>query len=477
MPAVMRAAAVAERTGVPAVAIGGSGFEGMGRAIGKSLGIGHVPIVSYPGVILTDDTETFTTKMTDTVAPEVIEALVHEVTTEGGPGVNNTDEPAPKDVVFTGSLDDVQDYFLERGWSDGLPIVPPTVERIEAFLANTDRSPSEVVGVLLPEQREATVWNVAVNGVMAGCKPEYLPILLAIAECLVDPEFRIQDAGSTPGWEPLVVLSGRVADQLDFNSGTGVMRIGRRANSSVGRFVRLYLRNLPGLRIAPEQTDQGAIATSFNVVLAENEAAVRDLGWPSFRADRGFDDDQSMVTVQSCVNISAPIYSGGDYPRDHLETLAQIFGNAIGPWAYTGMEFGAWHPLLVLGPSIARALADHGVGKAEIRAYLAEHMLISVAELERCAWQVGSTSFRVDASVRSGALDARYGESDDPERRVPMCPRAEDISIVIAGNPNRNQSRGYVQNHVQGVPISRPVVLPADWNSRNIGSHGPGVST
>jgi len=477
MPAVMRAAAVAERAGVPAVAIGGSGFEGMGRAIGKSLGIGHVPIVSYPGVILTDDTETFTMKMTDEVAPAVIEALVHEVTTEGALGVNDTDEPAPTDVVFTGALDDVQDYFLERGWSDGLPIVPPTVERIEAFLANTDRSPSEVVGVLLPEQREATVWNVAVNGVMAGCKPEYLPILLAIAECLVDPEFRIQDAGSTPGWEPLVVLSGRVADQLYFNSGTGVMRIGRRANSSVGRFVRLYLRNLPGLRIAPEQTDQGAIAASFNVVLAENEAAVRDLGWPSFRADRGFDDDQSMVTVQSCVNISAPIYSGGDFPRDHLETLAQIFGNAIGPWAYTGMEFGAWHPLLVLGPSIARALADHGVGKAEIRAYLAEHMLISVTELERCAWQVGSTSFRVDALVRSGALDARYGESDDPERRVPMCPHAEDISIVIAGNPNRNQSRGYVQNHVQGVPISRPVVLPADWNSRIFGSHGPGGST
>ncbi|MBW0104276.1 hypothetical protein [Pseudonocardia sp. KRD291] len=458
MPAVMRAAAAAERAGVPAVAIGGAGFEPMGRAIGKSLGIGHVPIVSYPGVILTDDTDTFRTKMRERVAPDVVDALVAgSATTATSAETSAPDrEPEPREIVFRGDLDAVQDHFEERGWSDGLPVVPPTLDRVDAFLARTRRDAGEIIGSLAPEQREATVHNVAVNGVMAGCRPEYMPVLLGIAECLVDPVFRIADAGSTPGWEPLVVLSGPVVERLGFNSRTGAMRVGRRANTSVGRFVRLYLRNLPGLRILPEHTDQGAIATSFNVVLAENDDAVRDLGWPSFRRDRGFGDDDSVVTVQSCVTIGAPIYSGGDHARDHLHALAVGMRDAMGPWSYTGMEFGAWHPLLVLGPSIARALHGHGVGKDEIRAYVAEHARITVAELERCAWAVGSTSFRVDELVRRGELDERYAGTD-PQRMVPMCPRAGDIGIVLAGNESRNQSRGYVQNHVQGVPVSRRV--------------------
>lgn len=459
MPAVMRAAAAAERAGVPAVAIGGSGFEGMGRAVGTSLGVSHVPIVSYPGVILTDDTPTFTAKMRDQVAPSVVAALVGR--TDVAPEHRSRDdaEPGPRDVVVRGDLDAVHDHFEAHGWTDGLPVVPPTRDRVEAFLAHTRRDPDEVLGVLAPELRDATVWNTAVNGVMAGCRPEHLPVLLAVVECLATPEFRIQDAGSTPGWEPLVVLSGPAAARLDFNAGTGAMRVGRRANTSVGRFVRLYLRNVAGLRIAPDHTDQGAIASSFNVVLAENDDAVRSLGWPSFRHDRGFADADSVVTVQSCVTISAPIYSGGEHARDHLDALALGLGNAIGPWAYTGMEFGAWHPLLVVGPSVARALATRGIGKPEIRAHLGEHLRVSVAALERCAWQVGSTSFRVDELVRLGRLDDRYAGAD-LERLVPMCQRAEDIGIVVAGNESRNQSRGYVQNHVQGVPVSRRIEEP-----------------
>ena len=456
MPAVMRAAATAEKAGVPAVALGGSGFEGMGAAIGRSLGVGHIPIVSYPGVILTDDTDTFRRKMRDQVAPAVVDALVRG-SAGTSPAVDpDTGEHAAGEVVVRGDLDTVAEFFSERGWSDGLPIVPPSPQRVARFLEHTSRSPDEVLGVLAPELRQATVRSVAVNGVMAGCRAEYLPVLLAIVECLADPAWRVQDAGSTPGWEPLVVLSGPVVERLGFNSGTGAMRVGRRVNTSIGRFVRLYLRNIAGLRIPPEHTDQGAIAGTFHVALAENDRAVRDLGWPSFRHDRGFGDDDSVVTVQSAVTVSAPIYSGGDQASDHLETLTTIFGNAIGPWAYTGLEFGAFHPLLVLGPAVARALADHGVDKDALRGHLAEHMRVSVRALQRCAWQVGSTSFDLDAKVAAGELDARYAGSD-PERLVPMVARADDIGIVLAGNESRNQSRGFVQNHVQGVPVSRRV--------------------
>ncbi|NYD34599.1 hypothetical protein BJ983_000701 [Actinomycetospora corticicola] len=451
---MMRAAATAERAGVPAVAIGGAGFEGMGRAIGRSLGVPHVPIVSYPGVILTDDTATFRTKMRDQVAPAVVDALVagSTTTTEAAP----ERDPRPTDVVVTGDLDAVTDHFEARGWTDGLPIVPPTPDRVAAFLARTRRDPDEVLGVLAPEQRQATVRSVAVTGVMAGCRPEHMPVLVAVVECLADPVWRVQDAGSTPGWEPLVVLSGPVVERLDFNSGTGVMRVGRRANTSVGRFTRLYLRNVAGLRIPPEHTDQGAIASTFQVALAENDRAVVELGWPSFRRDRGFAEDESVVTVQSVVTVSAPIYSGGETVRDHLDALTRGMADAIGPWAYTGLEFGAFHPLVVLGPAVAAVLARGGVDKAAVRAHLGEHLVVTASALQRCAWNVGSTSFDLDAKVASGELDARYAGTD-PDRLVPMLARAGDLGIVLAGNESRNQSRGFVQNHVQGVPVSRRI--------------------
>jgi hypothetical protein len=464
MPAVMRAAAVAEGTEIPSVAIGATGFDGLGKAVARSLGIPHVPIVAYPGVILTDTSQVFERKVRDVVAGEVTEALTRQMVSHELLDWEMPTEPGPRDIVFTGDLDEVQEYFIDRQWGDGLPVVPPTIERVERFLRWTDRRPDEVLGTLAPEGREATVWNVAVNGVMAGCRPEYLPILIAIVECLADPVFRIEDAGSTPGWEPLVILSGPLADDLEFNSGTGVMRVGRQANTSIGRFVRLYMRNVPGLRIPPGSTDQAGIGSGFNVVLAENGPATTALGWPAYGVERGYRAGESVVTVQSAVSVSAPIYSGGDRAEDHLETLTLFFANAMGPWAFTGVVQQAWYPLLVLGPSVARALADFGYSKAGIRRYLHEHALCSAATMERYAAQVGRTGFSLAQVTAEGSVPDIYAGSGDPQRLVPMFYRPEWIGLLVAGNPNRNQSRAYVNNHSQGVPVSRRIVLPARWD-------------
>jgi hypothetical protein len=463
MPAVMRAAAVVERAGLPVVAIGATAFEAMGKAIGRALGISHVPIAVYPGVILEDSPATFEAKVREVVAGGVAQALTMGSERPRDFPRPSIPEPKPRDVVLSGDFDQVQSYFLERGWSDGLPVVPPTADRVERFLRWTDRDPDEVLGILPPEKRQATVWNTAVNGVMAGCRPEYMPVLLAIVECLADPLFRIEDAGSTPGWEPLVVLSGPLADELGFNSGTGAMRVGRQANTSVGRFVRLYMRNVAGLRIPPGSTDQGAIATGFNVVLAEDRHASRDVGWPTQGRDAGYGEHQSVVTVQSVVNVSAPIYTAGERAEDHLDTLTLLFANAMGPWAYTGVLFAAWHPLLVLTPSAARALAGFGLTKDDIRNYLREHARIPAGLMERYAWQVGVTGFSLAELVREGKAPVEYAASDDPARLVPMFPKAEWIGVLIAGSPGRNQARAFVTNHCQGVPTSRPVKLPADW--------------
>ncbi len=253
MPAIIRAASVAEAAGVPTVAIGGEGFEALGHSVARSLGIGHIPIVVYPGVIPSDTSEVFTSRVSEVIVPGVLQALTARSRARtGGPTEPSEVEPAMRDIVFSGTLDQVQEHFEEQGWTDGLPVIPPTLDRVEAFLQYTDRDPSEVLAVLAHEKREATVWDIAVNGVMAGCRSEYLPILLSIVECLADPQYTLEQAGSTTGFEPLVVVSGPLVEELNFNSGIGVMRAGRRANTSIGRFTRLFMRNVPGFRIPPD---------------------------------------------------------------------------------------------------------------------------------------------------------------------------------------------------------------------------------
>jgi hypothetical protein len=375
-------------------------------------------------------------------------------------------EPGLEEIVFEGTLDEVNEFFLQKQWSDGLPIVPPTLDRVKEFLKFTDRRPDDLVGILLPENREATIWNLAVNGVMAGCRPEYMPVLIAIGEALADPVFHLRDAGATPGWEPLIVLNGPIIKDLDFNYESGVMRVGRQANTSIGRFVRLYMRNVSGLRIAPGSTDKGSIALSLNVVLAENEDAVDELGWESFSCQRGFKRDDNVVTVQSAIAPTIPIYSAGSTALEHMDPLIEIFGGTCAFWAHTGIRKATNYPLLIISPGIAKIIAKDGWKKSDVQQHLFDNSKVSVRALEKHAWHIGfsESQFNISELVEKGVLSKDYCQSNDPDRLVPAFIKPEWIGIVVSGDPNRNQSKGFVQNHDQAPPTSKKIMLPENWN-------------
>lgn len=456
----MRASAIAEKAGICSAALVASGFVRQAHAIAKALGAENIAVAEYPGVPMTDSKDELRKK----VEEQILDSVVRGLTTSVADSVKPS-EPAPKDIVFRGTLGEVQDSFHKNLWTDGLPVIPPTIREIERFLQFTDRSPDEVIGVLLPENRQATIWNVAVNGVMAGCRPEYMPILIAVVEAIAEPEFRIEDAGSTPGWEPLVILNGPIIKELDFNFGSGVMRVGRQANTSVGRFLRLYMRNVAGLRIPPGDTDKGSIGFTFNVALAENEDAVMELGWQPFSVDRGFKAGENVVTVQSVISISPPTYSGGHSALDHLETIAELIGRrAMTYWAARSALGGKSYPLFLLSPAIAKVIARDGWSKEAIRQYLYDNVKAQAGFLERLMRQCGSPHFDFCSAVEQGLLPRLYCESTDPDRMVPVFLRPEWIGIVVSGDPGRNQSKGYLQNQKQGPPVSKRVVLPAKWN-------------
>jgi hypothetical protein len=463
-PAVIRACEAVEKAGIPALALVSSGFIRQARATARSVGLDHVWIAEYPGVIPNDSDQTFNEKVRAHVVPSLFDGFAElsrgfEVDAQSGDS-----DPAPRDIVFTGTFDEVQDYFDDRLWSDGLPVVPPTVERVEQFLRFTDRDPDEVIGVLLPAMREVTVWSVAVNGVMAGCRPEYLPVLLAIAEIIADPAWRLEDAGATPGWEPLVLVSGPLAKLLDFNYEGGMMRVGRRANSSVGRFTRLIMRNLAGSLTHPGDTDKAAIGRTFNVAMAENDDLTLDIGWQPSRVEAGFSLEDSVVSVQSVVGISGPAYTGGS-SADQLAMLTEYTKDTLGPWSFTNINYRISTTLVLMSPSVAASLAADGLTKDDVREYLAKNTLLEAGILEAEARMTRGNEFSLADLVARGIAPALYHESDDPSRLVPVIPDPTTIRIVLGGDPGRNQNRVYGNNHEQGLALHRKVELNASMRA------------
>jgi hypothetical protein len=459
---VLRASAAVERAGYPSVSVISTAFLKQAAVVAKGLGLPDMAIAEYPGVPMTDSTDELRRKVVEQLLPQIIDGLSKPFGSKSAEAADA--EPASRDIVFRGTLDAVQQHFYDNYWSDGLPIIPPTFDRIEQFLRFTDRAPDEVIGPCPPANRQATVWNIAVNGVMAGCRPEYMPVLIAVIEAVVDPVYKMEDAGSTPGWESLIMVNGPIAHELGLNHGQGVMRTGKQANTSIGRFLRLYLRNLAGFYHAPEGADKGSIGQSFLVAAAENEEAVAEIGWQPYSVDRGFKAGDNVVTVQSVVAISAPTYTGTEKASEHARLIADVIGQrACGYWAAIGMVYSNWHPLLMLGPSIAKVFAQDGWSKNDIRRYLYDNVKIKASEAERYAYHCGQTGFRVNEYVKKGLLPPAYGETDDPERLIPVFQHPEWIGIVVAGDWGRNQSKGYVSNHIQGPPVSKAVRLPGSW--------------
>ncbi len=382
------------------------------------------------------------------------------------------------DIAFEGTFAQVQEHFLAKGWSDGLPVVPPTAEAVGAFLAFTDLAADDTLGMIRPSRAQVTLTSVAVNGVMAGCRPEYMPILVAIARILVDPEFWTKDAGATPGMEPIVVVSGPLIEALEFNYLQGVLRIGRQANASIGRFTRLFMRNVAELRIPPGNTDKGAIGMNFHVALPENEAAVRALGWPTFGDEHGCPPGANLVTILGLLCSTAPIYTAGEDPKVHLDKIALFLGDLSASWVGVSLLFpGHWHPLLVLSPQTARILAAGGYDKPAIRRYLHEKVWISPRKLVDY-WATGERGPDVFvpepnfsganrealAAAFPGLQEALSADVLSEEATVPVFPWPEQIEIVLAGEPRYHQSRGYLTNHRFGTPVSQVVELPQRWD-------------
>ncbi|HEY4907943.1 MAG TPA: UGSC family (seleno)protein, partial [Methylomirabilota bacterium] len=252
---MLRASALVEEVGVPSVSLTCEGFLSQAASTASGLGMPNLPVALVPGHVDVQSAEELRRNVLEVTVDAVIQGL-----TVAPDEAADVIEPRPSEIVFEGTPDEVNRVFYENGWSDGLPIVPPTEARVREFLRFTDRDADEELGVLLPDMRSASVRTVAVNGVMAGCRPEYMPVLVALVEAMADRRYGVEHSGNTPGAETLIVLNGPVIRDLGFNYRQGALRDGFQANTTVGRFWRLYLRNVAGFHL--HRTDKGTFGNT-----------------------------------------------------------------------------------------------------------------------------------------------------------------------------------------------------------------------
>ncbi|WP_202922927.1 hypothetical protein [Nesterenkonia haasae] len=333
----------------------------------------------------------------------------------------------------------VSDYLYEHGWSDGLPVLPATEAHVDEFLAHASRSPDEVIAKLPQLGRTATVREVAVHAVMAGCRPEYFPLVLATWDALTNERAALGGGWqSTSGPAPWVIVNGPIRERLGINSTGGVYGPGFRANMTIPRAIGLTVRNSFGLLPHElEQATQG-VPGRWSQLIGEDE---EHSPWEPLSVELGAAAGESRVStmlVRTCEFLdNRHFHEPVEILRDFADTISRS-----GPWIFKHSSVG-----IVMNPDHARVLAAAGYSKQDVREWLVEHCGKTEGQLKS-----------VGKGLSAKQPDAPF--DDEHFHRVFAANSPKSLPIVVAGSPN--------------AAISMVVRVFSDWSAESfpVGTSG-----
>ena len=332
-----------------------------------------------------------------------------------------------------------QRLFEEKGWSDGLPVVPPTEALVLEMLAHTPLAAHTVLGRMEPANGTVTIEKVAANAAMAGCSPEYFPVVVAAMKALLQPQFHVSStACTTGGAAPVLIVSGPLAERLGINAGTSCFGGNVKANATIGRAVRLTMRNLGGAKPDGMEKSTQAWPGKISMCFAEHEARTP---WEPFRIDRGHPHDVTTVSAVAVRGIYPMTEGTQQTGTGILETLAAAM-RAIGAPIYYQRNV----PVVVcLGPEHANEIAGGGYTKRAVREYFFEHCRLPVGALRGRGYHA------------PGCWDAHVNEQDDAAL-VPMVSTPDHFWIVVAGGDGRHSAWMPAWNVCEGATQAVEVV-------------------
>lgn len=299
------------------------------------------------------------------VNPDIVEGLVAKF---GGASTSSR-------RIALGSAEDPIEAMYDRGWSDGLPLVPPTPERVERMLAGTTRDRSDVVAVIPPNLVEASVEKVAINAVMAGCRPEYLPVVIAGIEAVCNDDFNMHGVlATTMGVGPILVVNGPIRHELQMNSGINALGQGNRANATIGRAVQLCIRNIGGGR--PGEIDRSTHGQpgKLGLCFAEDEEGSP---WPSLAETRGLPAEKNAITAFCGEAPRIIVDQMSRTPESLTASIAQVMLGNLHP-RITGFD-----TMLVLCPEHMARYSEAGWTADRFETELRNHLDIEVDTILR----------------------------------------------------------------------------------------------
>ncbi|HKY75709.1 MAG TPA: thioredoxin family protein [Acidimicrobiia bacterium] len=351
-------------------------------------------------------------------------------------------------------LEDEAEAFFERGWTDGLPVVPPTPARVLRMLEGTTRAADEVVASVGPDFADCTLEKAAVNAVMAGCKPEYFPVVLAAVEAACTDEFNMHGLLCTTWFSgPVVIVNGPITREIGMNSGVNALGQGNRANATIGRALQLIVRNIGGGR--PGEIDRSTFGGpgKYTFCFAEDEV---NSPWEPLSVERGFAEGTSTVTLFA-----------GDGPRGMCDQKSREPESLARSMAW--QLDSVWHPklamltdaVLVVSPEHARVFREAGWSKAQLRERLLELTTKPLSEIS-----VGANGCAEGMTIQAGGVKGAFGSAvgdggGDAAAEV-LIPKffPDGLLIVHAGGTAGLFSAvigGWARGAIGSSPVTREV--------------------
>jgi hypothetical protein len=319
---------------------------------------------------------------------------------------------------------DLQLWLFEQGLSDGFPVIAPTLAAVAEMVGGSRRSGSELVGIVPPRLGVATVEQVAVNAVMAGCRPPHMPVLLTALAAMLEPRFNLASLqATTHPVAPLLIVHGPIAKELGMNAGAGAFGPSSMANAVIGRAIRLILWNIGGgLAGTADRSTQGA-PSKYSFCIAEN---IEASPWGSFIIDRGLPEAANAVTLFGC----EPPHNVNDHEHGDAQGILHVAADTLRALG-NNTWFIAWHGqkelMLVLGPEHAASVAGSGWSRRQVRDYLFSAVARRRDELAR-----GGMYHMRDWPPELNSLAA--------DALVPMVPSPDDILVLVAGGPGKHSA-------------------------------------
>ena len=465
-PKEMGSCIAAEYCNIPAVMIAAPGFAAQAAKTARTAGVMVPRLAVYPGAFSSHTRDELLKNTREVLYPQIVKALTLSFTEKEK--ADALKDISSGEIACTGNLDEIDLYFSTQGWSDGLPIIPPTPEKVAEFLKYTDYAPDDVIAEIPPSYRKATAKLIAVNGVMAGCPPEYMPILIAFAKAMTDGDFR-RTLASTHAWTPYCFLNGPLARQLELDCAQG--EISNIRNAKIGRFINLAMLNLGGYHI--KENRMGTFGYLMPWCLVEDDAAAIKLNWRPYHMQQGFALNDNVLTAGSSLSWGNNLAPATAKPEKIMELMAQDAVEkqqfAIG----SGTPF-VYRAMLITG-NVARDLAKKYLSKESL-----ENALISTARQPLDArtyanyWANPGSAFNEQTySLRRHSYRIARQENAQQTavppwlkwtgiRQLETVPvmQSGKTAIIITGDTNRNKTMCVPGGGFTSVKIE----LPRNWD-------------